>query len=72
MDDAIAVYEGVRIQLQPRELREGGWKADFTLIEERGPEIGETPFYGEITYRTRDDARLAALDSARRIINERY
>ena len=57
MDDAIMVYEGVRIAARPMELRSGGWKADFTLTEERGSENGETPFYGKNTYLTRDGAR---------------
>ena len=72
MDDVIAAYQGVSIVLQPREIKGGGWMADFTLIEERGSETDAPPYYGKNAYSTREDAKRAGLDSARRIIDETW
>lgn len=70
MEDVIAVYKGVTIQLQPRELLDGGWMADFTLNEERGSETNATPYFGNNAYPSREEAKHAALDSAWEIIDQ--
>ena len=64
------MYEGIGIQLQPQELRAGGWKADFTLIDDRGSATTTVKYDGREVYPTREDAEGAGLDSARRIIDE--
>jgi|CZKS01.1.fsa_nt_gi hypothetical protein len=66
MDNVIAVSEGATVLLQPRQLRAGGWMADFTLIEEHTFEM--VPYYGKNVYATREGAKRAAFKSARRII----
>jgi|CZKS01.1.fsa_nt_gi hypothetical protein len=66
------VYNGTGIWLAPKELLAGGWKADFTLIDDRGGEIRTTLYWGSEVYATRDEAKRAALDSARRIVSENY
>lgn len=64
-------YKGIRIYLQPRELAEGGWTANFTLSEERGSQTTDTTFHGELTYETKELAERAAMGMARRKIDER-
>ncbi len=68
-DEVIASYKGIGIELRPVELQKGGWKADFNLTEEVGSESIVTQYHGEATYPTRDMAKVAALDSARVIID---
>ncbi len=63
-------YKDIGIQLQPRDLHAGGWKADFTLNDDRGPTLKTAPYFGTEVYATREDAESAALDSARRIIDD--
>jgi hypothetical protein len=41
----------------------------FTLIAGRGSAIEMVPYYEEHAYATREDAKRAALDSARRILS---
>lgn len=65
-------YKGIGIDLRPVELQQGEWMADFNLIEEIGSETIVTPHHGRAALPTRDDAKKVALDSARRIIDERY
>lgn len=72
MDEAPPVYKGVKIQPRPIELQAGGWKADFTLIEDIGSETIVRPYYGQRTFPTREDAISAALESARREINKAH
>jgi hypothetical protein len=57
--------KGIGIQLQPQELRSGGWKAHFTLIDDSGSATKTTNYDGQEDYSTREDAERAALDSAR-------
>ena len=72
MDDVLAAYKGIRIRLQPTQLHDGTWKADFTLDEEHGSSTESVPYYGKNAYASRDEAKRAALDSARRIIDTKY
>jgi len=65
-------YKGIRITPQPRQLQGGGWVADFTLFVERGSATDTKSYDGKNVYPTREDAELAALDSARRVIEEEY
>jgi len=60
------MYKNIGILPYPRELRAGGWKADFTLIEDDGMR----PYDGVNVYSTREEAIRASLDSARRIIDD--
>jgi hypothetical protein len=64
------MYKSIGIQLQPQELRADGWKADFTLIDDRGSATKTTKYDGREVYPTREDAERAGLDSARRIIDD--
>jgi hypothetical protein len=64
------MYEGIGIQIQPQELRVGGWKADFTLIDDRGSATKTAKYDGSEVYPTREDAKRAALQSAGSIIDE--
>ena len=72
MDDMIIAYKGVTIKLQPTKLRDGGWMADFTLYEENESAINLTPYHGKNVYASRGEAKLAAFNSAREIIDERH
>ena len=66
------LYKGVRIDPRPKELADGsGWTADFTLIEEVGPETRETPFFSQQAYPAKETAAQAAIALAHRKIDER-
>jgi hypothetical protein len=71
-DQVIASYKGIKIRVHPTELRDGGWNADFTLQEDIGSTMTETPYYGQRAYPTRELAKQAALESARRVIDEKH
>ena len=66
-----SIYKGIRIGLRPVE-RESGWYADFSLIEEVGRETVDNIYDGRQAYPSADTAENAALDSALRIIDEKY
>jgi hypothetical protein len=68
MDEPFASYRGVRIQLQPRELRTGGWTADFILYK-RGSTTDGVPYKGEGVYPTREKAKSEAYEHAHKIID---
>ncbi len=72
MDYMTVAYRGVTIELQPTELRDGGWMADFTLYEENGSATDATGYKGKNVYASGEEAKLAAFNSAREIIDERY
>jgi hypothetical protein len=67
---AVKMYKGIGILPQPQELRAGGWKADFTLIDDRGSVTKLRKYHGQEVYPAREDAERAGLDSARRIIGD--
>jgi len=60
------VYKAIGILPYPRELRSGGWKADFALIEDGGMR----PYDGVNVYSTRGEAIRASIDSARQVIDD--
>jgi hypothetical protein len=64
-DDVVASYNGVRILVQPTQLADGGWKANFTLLRLRGSETDAIPYYGERAYPTRQIAKQESLNAAR-------
>jgi hypothetical protein len=71
MRDKTVAYRGVTIAPQPTKLRDGGWMADFTLFEENGSTTDSTSYLGTNVYATREEAELAAFNSAREIIDGR-
>jgi len=66
-----ALYKGVQIQVQPRDLGNGEWRADFTLFDEQGSFV-DTPHY-ELPgkYSNREEAVQAALEAAWQMIDSR-
>ena len=70
MSNLAETYKGTIIQPQPRELRVGGWKADFYLLELAS--VVTTNYEGDQTFPTREVAIEAALSSARRIIDQKF
>ena len=72
MEEEVASYKGVKIALRVTPVRDGSWFVDFTLIEHHSPETTETMYYGPHKYRTIDEGKQAALDSARGIIDTKY
>lgn len=69
-DRGFVTYEGEIVRLQPRQLREGGWKADFTVIYCTSGFPYSIEYFGQNTYLTRSTAAFAALRSACEIIDE--
>ena len=69
IDDPIGHYSGYNIRVQPTELKEGGWIANFTLIRDEGPETVVTPYYGTRAFPSRDVAKREAFDAAKVEIN---
>jgi hypothetical protein len=65
----IAAHKGLTIELQPTKVGRGSWRADFTLTEKRGPATYITPYRGRASYKTREDAKAGALDSAKLVID---
>jgi len=62
----LSYNKGIGILLQPQELQAGGWKADFSLIDDRGSATKMANYDGPEVYPTREDAeaRGARLGSA--------
>jgi len=71
MDEVVHLYKGVKIEPQPRGVQ-GGWMADFTLVEDVGPETIVTPYYGQSVFPAREQAISVALASAQREINKTH
>jgi hypothetical protein len=66
----VVAYKGVRILVQPTQLADRGWKANFTLLRRRGGETDAIPYYGERAYPTRQIAKQESLDAARAEIDK--
>jgi hypothetical protein len=76
-DDLIERHAGFRIEIALVGHRSGDrWTGDFTLIQEGAAEItyspySYSPYYGSSIFGTREDAKRAALASAKAEIDSR-
>jgi hypothetical protein len=66
------IHKRVQFETRPKELQEGGWKANFDLVEDSGSQMVVTNYEGALAFPTREVAVVAAICSARREIDRRF
>jgi hypothetical protein len=64
-------YKGVRVEIQPERQGNGGWIAEFRLIEAQGSNTIVTPYPIKVAFSSEERAKQEALAAAYRTIEEK-